>query len=412
MRWGILFSLILLTSCCVQPPETEPELDEQLTAWFQWSRKPGQSATEYERQNFHYLPREPLTRPGWLDTMSTYDFLSFGPDLILTDGWSGVIPALKERNPKLKVVSYSAMIHVYHWQKKSAEAGWLRSGTLAHDWWYGLTPFLARTNELDPATAELDTFAAWHRDYVVNPLIEAAQDSFVAISVRYRGDVDGFMLDWSGMKLYDFKKWQPPAYAANEYGEPDLDGDGVAHDEDQDEQAALRQAWHSIARKLRVALPDGFLLIPNGELAVRDPGYARLVDGVYVERAPNPLTQGYSNDWDQALDPMYSRSLFTLTEPDHWYRGSGLVFLEDRYDVGFYEEIAALFPGAVAVKRPNHDRWIVRPTRELDLGNPVDARCQRVGTVLSRGYERGEVFVDVGTPGRPRVGVVPHVEEE
>jgi len=377
----------------------------QQSVYCQWHKRP-LSETRADSLSFPWLPKDPRTRVGWIDTLSHhYDAVAFGYDHWDLETWSWLIEQFHQRGVKVGI--YTPTINVYEWSWKAYLRGRWEPGSYHYEWNHRLAPHFARTTELDPATAEPDTFATWFRAYNGDYSDECVA-AFVSLCVDFLSDWDWLMLDWCSIQLYDLKKWQPQAYSDTEYGELDFDQNGVPHSEDTEERLWWIGQQIKMVEQLDQALPE-MLLVPNGNLAAYWPEFAVWVNGCYVERAPNQLNSPYSRkSWKQVLDPEYERSLFKLTEPGY-FQEPFMILLEDRLNESRYPDrsfsfIAALFDGVYHLVRVNPDCWKVTHPPDLGLGS-AEKKCWKVDNTLSRVYTGGEVWVDIQADSRFTGGV-------
>jgi hypothetical protein len=255
--------------------------------------------------------------------------------------------------------------------------------------WAAGSRFLAKTTTGDTA--------AIYRNYPVYDFTDPeARASLIAELDRYvrKNELDWAMLDYCAVNLPDHRQGWP----SNE-GDLDLDADGVGYWDDKDEREMAREAWFEYIAELRMALPDGFLLIPNGDLALKADGFAALVDGCYVENFPHWFFGSQDPNYQNALDENYPGSLHHLTAPQRWCREPGIVMLGNP-EYQDWSALASLFDGVVVGYNQNGDPWPPVPEKR-ELGAPFEPVRQQAlpdslaGYILERSFEYGRLHLTV-----------------
>jgi hypothetical protein len=116
--------------------------------------------------------------------------------------------------------------------------------------------------------------------------------------------LDGVMWDYFNNALWVYDQ------IPNVTGEPDMDGDGIAHLSDTDEMAAYRNAEVSLVSALRDSLGEGFIQVFNGQRAYSDSTFAGLADGLMYELFP---TLGFPQpNMQNALNPSFLHNLYAI----------------------------------------------------------------------------------------------------
>jgi hypothetical protein len=349
------------------------------------------------------LGNAPRPDSAWYDDKAHYDFIVLSANAWAQRPLRGAADSLRARHRDIRIGCYFHVMAIGQWILRRVEAG-AAPGSWAYEYHHAVAPYLARTNGIDPATGQPDTAAIFENNYCVNILFPEARAAVIEVSTRpeFLGPVDWFFLDFFSVPLPDLKLHQSPVYRELEHGDLDLDGDGVGHWDDADEQRALREAFIDYVGELRAALPQrtgGFLLIPNGGLAVVDDELAALVDGIYLEGFPMWIFGSPGADFAAALDPGRDPSLWSLTGP-RYREGYGVVMIEDRYGSGRFGHVAALFDGCVEVQRQRAADPVCDATRALRwLGQP-EGPAERTVTGVTRSFSGGEVFVEILSPTR------------
>lgn len=77
---------------------------------------------------------------------------------------------------------------------------------------------------------------------------------------------------------------------------------------------------------LREVLPSRVKIISNGALAIKDDRFAKLVDGLFIEDFPRYFFGEVGPNWENATDPDYPGSLYSLTKP-RYRNGQGIVMI-------------------------------------------------------------------------------------
>jgi len=356
------------------------------------------------------LRAQPVAEPAhdrpdtdWFDDKANYDYILLAETAWNTSRMAGAVDSLHARNADLRIGSYLNVMAVGRWIVRQVEAG-SKPGSWSYEFYRAVTPYLARTNGLDPATGEPDTAAIFKNDYCVNILIPEARAAIIELNTRpeFLGAVDWFFLDFLTVPMPDLKVHQSEIYREMEHGDMDLDQDGIGHWDDEDEQRALHDAFVAYIGELRAALPPrpgGFLLIPNGRLCYTDDELAALVDGVYIEGFPMWHFGTHDVNFAGALDPDRRPSLWTLTRP-RYRNGVGAVMIEDRFGEGQLGHVAALFDGCVEAQRRRQGPAVRDVTRSLRWLAAPTGPVQKVGAVMIRPFVQGVLQVEVVSPAR------------
>jgi hypothetical protein len=346
---------------------------------------------DHQLSGYLKLGNAPMADEAWLDDKAHYDFLAFTFGAWSKPPMVGAKAGLIARNPGISLGTYFSMFTAAQWTKRAYES---YPDSWGGRWWAGLSPYLARTNENDPVTGRPDTAAIFMNNYVWNVTLPAARAVAVDLLNQYVREegLDWAMLDFCSVPLPNLKVDQGPQWEEMEYGDLDFDQNGIGHWDDFAEQQLLDQSWRDFIRELRAALPKSFLLIPNGKLAIEDPDFRTLVDGCYVEGFPMWHFGTPNANYTNALDPTYPNSLWNLCGKNVWHNDPGYVFLEDRFDRGQLGCVAALFDGAVEMKRMFDEVHQPATPPDLGLGAPKD-RAEIEDGAITRAYEHGTVIV-------------------
>lgn len=309
---------------------------------------------------------------------------------------------LRAAKPDIKILAYFRPKSIrFEWATPPAEGQELYS----YDLWRAGIPHLA-------FTTTGDTIQDWPKTYYTDmadpDCRRAMRDVFLHYQATSGQAVDGIFYDYFGRDLYI-----APQVATME-GEPDIDGDGVVHWDDEDELAAFRAGQEAWIQEVRAALGEDFIQIANGNRAVYDSTFAGLLDGMFYEIFPDV---GFSGRFRQALDPATPNNLFAAR---HWPRtrnGGPWLILEHAVNVGIYMDpeslqmvpintgdllrAIALLTDATSIHYDCsglHRSGI--PSVEATLGLPLGG-VQIAGEVYSRDFQFGRVELVMGTGTYP-----------
>lgn len=326
----LLISLMGISLKSVRKIAEQLQPDTQLTAICKWGNAPAWSPTAY-------------------DYFARYDFVALSPGAYP----GSTMDSLRIRNGDIMLGMYFNVHTVAQWMERATP------GSYPNRLWTQLAPHYLKTTTGDTACVWLN-----------NPLYDFTDPTVRVIAldilVPYveANNFDWLFLDFFSVRLPDLKKFQLPIYSELEEGEWDFDQDGIPYLLDAGERQAVIEGEYAFMQELSEALP-GVLLIPNGDLAIYDPYFRTLTDGMFLEQFPWFFWGGESAHMENALDPDYPFSLPTLVSPGYY------VFIEDEFNAGTYGIIAALFDGVVETKHMK-DVYPPLPT-ELNFGKPSAA---------------------------------------
>ncbi len=235
------------------------------------------------------------TDPVNFEIYSRADLLQVMGSRVWTGGSHASIPVvaeLKALNPDLKIVGYvSAKTAQLNGASPTADLFW-------QEWYIRTQPYWV-------ATTEGDTASDFPGNVIINILDPDCRRIMIETIVEFQGNslnqLDGVYWDYFNNGL-----WVHPD--VDVAGDPDMDGDGIAHQVDTDERVAYKAAQVALVEALRDSLGQDFIQIFNGQRAYADSNFAGLADGMMYELFPTlffPLP-----DMAHALDPSYPFSLF------------------------------------------------------------------------------------------------------
>ncbi len=388
-----LLLLALMAAACAAPGD--PDDGGPPSTILRGEREPGMQIAIIDWATGDLSSPEAIARYARADLVAFETFY-----LWVSPRNADVVPRLKALNPDLVVLGYV-----------SAEASWLvwgtgpnppAPGTYARDWFDATRPYWSYTTEGDTA-------CPWPGQVLLDITDPGCRAGMIDVVRRHQGD-QGNELDGIFWDHFCDPLWVKPGIPGVE-GLPDLDGDGIAHADDPDEQQAHRRAQEALVMGMRAAMGDAFQQVFNGSRATRDSLFARLGDGMMYEGFPQ-VNYGHP-PIDAYLSPDYA---FNLAAARTWPRqdhGGPWLLLSNCRLLGFTDSDAqsVVVPYAdlnravallldLAVSYHDQPKWIYGwPEIELDLGRPLGP-LSRDADVLTRTFERGEITVRP-RPDRP-----------
>lgn len=335
---------------------------------------------------FMKLSNAPTVDADWIATHAKDDWIALSLDAWTAPQMAGVADSLRARNPKIHIGTYWPVFSIGSYMRRADRS------TYAGRYWNAAAPYLARTTEGDTA-------AIFANAFVWDIRSAAAREGVLLVLADYvrATGCDWAMLDFMSVPLRDLKVFQDPRWQEMEHGDLDFDQDGVAHWNDLDETQAIRQAFADYVADLRRLLPKGFRLIPNGDLALQNFEFCHLVNGCYVEGFPRWFYgSGDSPNYENAMNWQFGPpALPNLCQRDRWFETPGIVMLEDKFDRRDLGFLAALYDGAVELKRPEGDAESTKPAVDLTaLGIPIGDAVVVPG-LASRPFARGDLAVQI-----------------
>ena len=313
----------------------------------------------------------------------------------------GAVAALKARNPDLKVLGYV-----------NAQTSWLMWGddpTLQQtnpygwDWYQATRPYWS-------FTTVGDTMMSWPGKVVVNILEPACRTAMIDVLenhwTAHSNELDGVYWDHFNTALW------VSANVPGREGSLDLDGDGIAHLDDEDEMQAYRDASVALILELRARLGEDVIQVTNGNRAAMDSTFAGLVDGMLYENFPEVGFWG--QNMRHALDPTAWNSLFNARNWPRTRNGGPFVILSNKdrftysstegtgeYRYAEFARLAALLTGTLAsyhsARQEMEFGW---PEVELDLGEPLGETTIDQDT-FTRRFANGSVSVTMTSGDLP-----------
>jgi hypothetical protein len=304
------------------------------------------------------------------------------------------VAKLKALNPDLKVLGYVKAKHV--------RVEWGDPELPPEQRAYYPYDLYDATRRYWSWTTEGDTLMDFRNAVVLNITDPGCQRAMLDIYAAHHhsspNKLDGVYWDYFSPTL-----WIAPDVQDDVHGEPDLDGDGISHFEDADEQEAWQAAQVSLVQGLRWRLGQDFIQIFNGTRAALDSSFAALGDGMFYEWFPTLPFHG-GPQMELALDPDQYNNLFAARNWPRRRNGGPWLILSHKGEMSFMDDqhllyhmkfaefnrVVALLTGCTAVYHREEQYLASWPEVELDLGLPLGG-VTRNDRVLSREFERGLV---------------------
>jgi hypothetical protein len=315
----------------------------------------------------------------------------------------GDLNLIRAVNPDAKIIGYfrSKVIRTNWGEESQASQSYNRA------LYEAAKPYWCQTTTGDTL---MDWPGAVVFDYTNPAARKALLDVFVEFQANSNNKFDGVYWDYFNEQL-----WIAPAVDGME-GEPDMDGDGIAHWDDEDERQAFKDAQYEWVKEMRAAMGPGFIQIANGSRALTNPEFAGQFDGMFYELFPN-VGYGRGETFRRAMDPGQYNNLWTAREWPLKRNGGPWLILSHASPVGSqqneegqWESInagdllraVALLTGATSTHYDNsgaHRAGV--PNVEVDLGLPLGPTAID-GDLFTREFERGRVVLRMETGLYPR----------
>jgi len=235
-------------------------------------------AQAYDDRSFY------ATNPGF--TPEQYDEIASMPMAMFQLRWClsaeavPVISRLRQLNPDIVIIGVHSVL--------SAPEDWGDAGAV------GRFPMGVEIRNLlagRAVTTDLgEPILMWDGAPTINPMRGTGIDHALMTRVlnviaryatTYPGHIDGIMHDYTSPR-----PWAWPDGDASYDGIIDLDGDGIAFDEDPEEIAAWKGWQYALADQLQARFGEGFIQMANGRLVLEDQEMARRVAGAVIQKFP------------------------------------------------------------------------------------------------------------------------------
>lgn len=387
-RANLLFIALLLAAAsgCTVAENTEP-VDSVSEPDFTDNYWPTMAIVDWSQVD--------LTDPEKIAEFARADIIALETAYVWRDNLNpGALDEIRALNPDVRIVGYL-----------NAQDSWLAWGNIDRsdaenpfytwEWFQATKPYWSYTTEGD-------TMLSWPGKVLLNVLDENCRQAMVDVLVdhwsAHDNVLDGFYWDHFNSFL-----WVPIEIPGVE-GEMDLDGDGIAHRDDEDEKQAYRDASEDLIRRVRRALGSDVIQIANGQRAPSDPEFAALFDGMFYENFPEYSFSG--DELRQSLDPEVENNLF---EARTWCRADnggpwlilsnwgqfyapnedGVTVVWKRADLN---RAIGLLAGCLSVYYPGTSYRYGWPAVDVDLGMPLGEAVQD-GDLYTREFENGRVVL-------------------
>ena len=339
-----------------------------------------------------------LTDPAELAKYTRADILIVQPAQFWgrSDLESRLAP-LRAAKPDLKIIAY--------FQSKAIRIAWgenpRETNTYQYDLFQAAKPYWCYTTEGD-------TLMDWPGTAIIDFTNPAARQAMLDVFLNHQrtssNKFDGIYWDYFNDRL-----WISPDVRDME-GDPDMDGDGIPHWDDDDELQAFNDAQYDWVHELRATMGTNFIQIANGSRALTDSLFATEFDGMFYELFPN-VGFGSGDTFKRALDPSQYNNLWTARNWPRRSNGGPWLILSHSSLVGSYRDedgnwvsidpgnllrAVALLTGATSTHYDLTGQLRAGiPAVELDLGRPLDETVI-TGDRFVRNFERGRVELVMG----------------
>ncbi len=227
---------------------------------------------------------------------------------------------IRMANPDIKIIAYFRPTGIRKaWREAPA-------GSYTNRLYHAALPYLSYTTTGDTASN-------WPGTYIYNLLDPEARAAVFQVFQDFQASspnkFDGIFYDYFPTYLW------VPADLDGVDGDPDLDGDGIAHKDDPDEIQAFLDGEDGWVDEVRAAMGEDFIQIANGVRAHRDSTFAAKLDGAFYEDFPAQAWWGPQH-FRMALDPNEFNNLFTAR---NWFRtgnGGPWLILSHKNSAGVY----------------------------------------------------------------------------
>ncbi len=297
---------------------------------------------------------------------------------------------IRMANPDIKILAYFRPTNIRkEWSRSSV-------GSYTYQLYHAALPYLSHTTTGDTASN-------WPGTYFYNLLNPEARAAMFQVFQNFQASssnkFDGIFYDYFSTYLW------VPANLEGVDGDPDLDGDGIAHKEDPDEIQAFLDAEDCWVDEVRAKMGEDFIQIANGVRAHRDSTFAAKLDGAFYEDFPAQAWWGPQH-FRMALDPNEFNNLFAA---HNWFRtnnggpwlilshkNSAGVFFDSDYnaqyvDGGRLARAVAMLTDGVSITFQGfgvHDAGI--PSVEYNLG-PALGGVTIEGDTYTRQFRDGSI---------------------
>lgn len=309
---------------------------------------------------------------------------------------------IRAANPDIRIVAYL--------RTKCIRSAWAPDGEdddrYTHQLYRAALPYLVRTTEGDTAS---DWYGTYLYDFT-NPQARAdVLEIFAHFQATSSNQFDGVFWDYFSPTLWI------PLDLVGVYGDPDMDGDGIAHRDDPDEIERFLRGQEAWIDEMRALMGEDFIQIANGVRALRDSTFAAKVDGMHYEDFP---AQGFNgtDEFRMALDPQEFNNLWAAHGWPRNRNGGPWLILDQAGCPGVYFDASfdpvyidaddltravAMLTDGTAINFDGFDTLEPGiPSVEYDLGLPLGGVAIDFPT-YTREFERGRIVLTMRTGAYP-----------
>ncbi|MBU2502498.1 putative glycoside hydrolase family 15 protein [bacterium] len=330
-------------------------------------------------------------------------------DLLVLGTWqfwetNADLSHIRAANPNIKIVAYL--------RTKCVRSAWSPEeedqDNYTHQLYRAALPHIVYTTEGDTASDWYDTYLY---DFTNPQARSDILDIFTHFQTTSRNQFDGVFWDYFSPMLW------VPDNLPGVYGDPDMDGDGVAHFDDADEIDRFLRGQEAWIDEMRARMGEDFIQIANGVRALRDSTFAAKVDGMFYEDFP---AQGYNgmDEFRMALDPGEFNNLWAAHGWPRTQNGGPWLILSHVNSGGVYygpypdyelrsidaddltRAVALLTGGSAITYESVGIRHAGIPEVEYDLGPPLGG-VQNNYPFYRRDFERGHITLTMRNGAYP-----------
>jgi len=393
--YALVLSILLAVGCAV------PDEDDGITAGYMGGgsrggddQPDGEISSEHNCMAIVEYDSPDFSDPDVIAKYAQAKVVIFVPNYLWgPNAAPDIISNMKGINPELKVLGYfNAQTSWLNWADSNPE-----TQAYTYAWHQATSPYWSYSTEGD-------TMMAWPGKVLLNILEEDCRNAMVDVLAEQWAEnanvFDGIFWDHFNTQLW----------VANNvegcFGEVDLDGDGIAHQDDEDEMQAYRDASTALVQRVSSVLGSDIIQVTNGNRAARDSVFAGLVDGMMYERFPEV---GFGGDeMRNALSPDVNNNLFAARNWPKSSNGGPFLILTNKHSFSVVDDsgdrrtwfraefnrvVALLTDTQVTYHPTTQEHSYGWPEVEVHLGAPLGG-VTIDGDIISREFENGRVELD------------------
>jgi hypothetical protein len=348
-----------------------------------------------------HFPAAGFEDPQTIQNYAQADLLVLETSNVWSEAHPHVLNQIRALNPDIMIVGYISAHATF--------LEWANADPSVHPY---LTAWYEATQPYWSYSTTGDTMLSWPGKVLLDVLDPGCRTAMVEViadqQAQSANKLDGVFWDHFGVQLWVMQN------IPGVDGDPDLDSDGIGHDDDPDEIEAYRLASEELVRELRARMGDRFLQVVNGSRALMDSSFAALTDGMMYENFPDV---GFSGPHKMAnsLDLGRYNNLFAAR---HWPRtlnGGPFLILSNKSHFSFTDTdgvrinynpaefnrvVALLTDTGVSYHSDDPVHSYGWPEVELDLGPPTSGVIWD-GSAMTRTFANGWVTLTFNTYGWP-----------